>query len=1815
MLLFFTTTMTNINAQDIWKDFDRELEYGSYKTAYEMAEAVFTHATSSADRLAAAYHMGLAAARYQEDVYDSAVARYRSLLPQLDDVEKALCYTFLNEFDSALAFADVLWQTPVQQIEMYCDVRGGSPVTPTALDVVILRAQNHADCTPQRRVELQRQLVQRHVGDAANVLIWHELRLLDLLDQVPNHPLTDAQILEAVDRLRHLDHPDLAQLYSRMAHRCNDRGEYVEALRWCDSAIAVGEYSSGGVECRNLRSDIVQPRIMPEQGGCLMAPKAESLQRVRYRNVDHLWFRIIPYKEEWNRNDDKQSKRRLRHTSPLLQWDDDMPANSEYRYEQSLFTVPALGEGRYLLLISATEDFEEDGFVAIELHVTDMFLVVNDLQGLLLDRSTGKPIAGQTMRLMSASRSNKPEELERTVTDADGRFSFYTQETGWNTSIVATRGGYTLDESYYRYWRSRDAEMHMQVQMRTDRPIYKPGDTVQVAIVAFRSDGLDARVLAGLTLHIVFNDPNGHPVESLTAQTDEFGTAQASFAIPQDRLAGQFSIHVSSDSKTPFGGSCSVRVEEYKQPKFMVTLDAATGQAPQFGKLATLKGLAASYNSVPVVGAKVHYKVRRQKLHRWWWRWWGVESEVEVAKGETVTDADGTFQVSFIPEPDSSVDLSERPTFEYVVDADVTDLNGETHAAVSSLRVGFRTAFLGLEPGSTMQDLRVRYVDINGNPLQGKPQMKVELLEQPVRPLLSHPLVQKGVHPIDPVEYFAKKFPRLAPDAAYNDMFTWKGLSTNDYSRSGVYRITLTAPDADTAVEYITHTPEGATQVNSQSLLWAAVDRQSARVGETVSLRFGSRQTGVEVYYVLRVGDSELDFRRIKVDNQLRSFDIKVDSSMLGGFDIYMVAVMDGIMEDYSQHVDVPFVHKQLVVRVDTFRDKLQPGEEEEWTITVRTADGDKPVAGNLILTMYDDALNSYGQTQDWGFSPWHSNRSPRWGTWSARIVSADYIEYPELTKFSGPYPIVWSLKEGVPYFRPRFMYRTYAVGASNRAVKSAAATMSLDGGEEEVFVDESEDDAMPVAETLVAKAQWDDETPASDKTLRTNLNTLAFFAPRLHTDADGKVTYRFRVPELLTRWNIRGLAVTKDVKIGTLDKSLITSKPLMVQPNIPRFLRCGDTLSLMAKVINQSGSLQECDVHFTLTDAATGKVFCRQEQHVSVDQVAQVLFDVQVPEDVYVATYRIVAQGSEMSDGEQGQLPVLANREAVTVSQAMFINGRGEKTYRMPQWLDESDTRQPNLVSAEVVSNPIWLAIKTMPYLSDLENPSSLFLANKLYVNGLGQSIMESLPIDSFAQIGHNDVSRLQMNEEVKQTLLQCTPWAAQAQTEVEQMQNVSHYFDKQRLQAEREDAVKKLRFMQNSDGGWPWMPEGPSSTWVSERVLLLLFEQRQAMGRAIDRALDYVDREEQSYFERYVKPYVKREPTYRPTDIAYLYARSLYGEGSTEAYKFYYKNALKLYPQVECLYTQAQLALLFHRNGDRTAALDILRRLKEKSLVSDEMGLYWRDNQSGWFWYQRPIETQALIIQAFNEITPSDTTTIALMQQWLLKQKQTTHWGNDAATTEAIRALTLGGGAVDTQGSVALNLFGQPMDAAVQGIEGYSSQTWCGDALDTLRASGTDQITLQKSTEGIAWGAVYYQFTEQIDRIAASDMGISISRRYLKPDTLHVGDRIKVRIDIVADRAMDYLEIVDRRPCCTEPLSTQAGWRWNQGLSYYIVVGNADTRCYVQHIDKGKYYFEYELYITNPGSFLSGTATMQCMYAPEFRAVAPAEKMEVRP
>lgn len=1958
-------------AQTDWEKVEKMMDEGSYKSAYAQSEKVFKRTKESAELLTAAWYMARAAAGYQEDSRETAVERYRTILPRLEAPERAVCYAFLGEHDSVLRGEEVLKRTPSDRIRRFCEEKGegGVDITPTVYDVVV-RQMIANDYymryrSPEEYLGWYRRLVEFHQGDAEELRICLDVELLDEMEELDRSYYDEKLIGSYIDKYRGSRNPQMTEFYNAMARYLEERERYAEAVSWCDSAIAHAPKSYGGVRSVSLKNRICAARInFQDRDESTVYPGQPSLHSLSYRNLSRLHFSVYPF--------DGSSMDRFFKAlpKPLKQWQLEVGDDGTHRFNYIYYEVPELPQGRYLLVV--TPDGKETSESAyMEFFCTEMKVARQNSSLQLFDARDGNPLVGQRVDFYSDYKRNN--FVDSAYTDADGRAE-YKGDRSW-VSLKIKRGGYVYEGDISCYHgHSSGREMEMQLELMGDRPIYRPGDTVRFAALCFESDGVDGKVLPEVRGTFCFKDPNYEEKDTLGFITDAHGLASASFVIPADALGGMWSVVGKvprGDRKRDVYAYWNVRVEEYKQPKFMVSLDGkpdGEGQPPTFGKPYTLRGIARAYSGASLAGAQVRYTVFRYAYgDSWWWRRnYGDDFSAEVASDTLEVAADGTFDITFTPQPDSTINSAFKPNFQFQVEVAVTDLNGETHEVSTSFSIGYQNYSLHLSeiPSevSALKEITYSLSDLNNNPVKGAVAFSVQRLAA-VEPLLTHPVMDywRDTRHTLSREQFRQHFPGFAysldefdpryraVEWSYNVSHTADGIAPQQTVplpegdiKSGVYRIVVSIDDlADTF--YTTLTLPDERRVQSSRLFWVDASATTCEVGGSITLRYGSAFGDVRIYYTLTGPDGvERHHRWLPAGTTIKRLSIPVDTSFLGGFTLNFTAVRNGVVHDWSERIDVPFSHKKLNVDIATFRDKLQPGQLEEWTIKTENS--------TLIMTMFDDALSSYGDDGSWSFHPWRTNHGGRLLSWPSRTArhqayvafnqayyeDVDGLNLREFTLKEGLFRSSWSntrkapltgsstvrhvdsndslasgvikgtvvdakTREPLPFVNVLIMQNGKQVNGGTTDFDGVYTIKPLREGiydievttvgyerymrtgvkvlstgftivdvqlnptattlEEIVIVEDkvpvieigapesgmrlsSEDiSRMPgnSVESIVAAVGGmgysDGGTMQQPVQVRTNLNPYAFFVAGLHTDSLGNATYRFTVPEVLTRWKVMGMAYTDDLKSGTLERTLVTQKPLIVQPNTPRFLRHGDSIVLMAKVVLLEPTVSggstagvPVTVILLLTNAATGDTLTLQHRQLSLKNASQVSFGFKVPHNVYVATYQITAVANGVSDGEQGQIPVVSSRQAVTLSQPVYINGVGEKTFHSPLSTLHSPTAEPHLLAAELVSNPLWLAVKSMPYLKQQENPSTLYLANSLYVNTLAKEILENL-----GNLEDTSLTPLKANSDIKQTLLEATPWLREAESEAEQRRAIANYFDSTRLSEEFSKLTSQLLERQNPDGGWSWMPDAESSTWITLQVLKRLSLLKQSNNQAIKQSLSYVDREEQLHYEKHIKPNLKKDYHWAPDNIDYLYTRSFYGKGSTEAYKFYYNNALKNYRKYTNLYTQAQLALIFQRHGDRKAARDLIRRLKEKSLASDEMGIYWRDNRAGYSWYERPIETQALLIQAFREITPHDTASIALMQQWLLKQKQTTHWGNDRATVEAISALMTPNNpnirntpnTLSSLKSTSLTLCGVDLTAPSeprsttlwsQGLEGYRSQRWTGPALDSIIALGDSTITLRKTTSGIAWGAVYYQYTDDIDKIPSSHSGITLKRTYLSTlhsplSTPHVGDRVKVRIEISCDRTLEYLELIDGRPSCVEPLSTRAGWNWNQGLRYYVDVKNTATHCYINRLEKGNYIVEYDVYLTNPGTFLAGPVTIQCMYAPEFRATAPATPLTV--
>lgn len=1985
-----------------WDDVNKLYDSKDYNKAYSKATKLFAEAQrlgDSRNTLTGAFKMGFIASEYQENVSDSILARYLDIVDKLDAVDKALCHAIIariyysyykwnnytithkNEdtdeddldyklwpekrFEQeiakhnalALEAKEILQKTDIKSVEVFCEkpVHDGFNTTPTLYDLVMNMAIE-SEKNPTERLRMADELIAFHRNDDECLRIWLDLKKLELEEGVANSesPTSETYIQHAEMYNGGCDL--VTQFYLKAANKLYSAQRFVEAKACCDKAVAMYPESSGGVECANMINRIVHPECSILIDNDEQMADHAILAITTHRNVDAVYYRVVKDFESqfsrWNENYIKE----LLEQPAVKQWSQSVERNADYKEQRTYTYIPSLPTGEYILIASTSQDFKENGLSYGSFTCCDAMLLPalpegNALRGYLILRRSGEPVVGQKISLVldKLRKGNKEKTIATTVTDKNGYYEFKDDYVGVTyddiLSVQTTYNGLLLEEEADEF-QKEVPEKKVQLYCQLDRPVYKLGETVSFAYVAYSGDGhTTGRVCPGMRLDVSLHDVNGKTVDSARFSTDEFGMCHGEFKIPADALPGPFHLEAKHGKR---GRDYSyVKVEEYKQPKFTVKM-YGDKQRHSFGKELTVNGLAVSYSQVPINGAKVSYTVVRSEMYRPW-RWWyrPVAKQTTIAGGVTSTDADGKFEIRFTPQPDSSVSLANKPCFAYLVTADVTDLNGETHSQTLSLRVGFENSYISLPQEvevDSFDSIRFSYCNLDGDPIDGNVSVQIYSLRQPqprIEPDLFKLIKQelgdaKVSHSISRDE-FSKLFGDLAYDKSDIDPSLWpeerlvldkkvhasKDLLLNSVSLgrlpAGTYRVKCRTVDSDgQSVEshntYIFMPPDSK-KVQSHSLIWTSGGK-SALVGDTYSLRIGSCFKGVKVIYLLSKDSEVLDRRTIELNDNVKTIDIPIKDSYKGGVRVELFAIRENVVCSKSFGIYVPYPDKNLDITISSFRDKLQPGATETWTIKVtpqppaehiQTSQYPNIQTSNLILTMYDAALDAYGQLEA-SFNPWLPSYNPHMlvpynsRAWFGSFDWSDHQRQPRWNHVPPLFYNGWTLEGFMNPSRILYSTESYACGIARgeggmvtmqggvrkRTAKNAALQLDeiVTVGTAESGARISSDDIVVASVGGVAddsQSSASSSIPDIEQTsqLRSNLNTLAFFYPSLRTGDDGTVECSFTVPELLTQWSIRGVAHTKDLMTGSISKSLITQKELMVQPNAPRFLRHGDTVDFLAKVINMTDKAQTVTVSFDLTDASSDSQqnISTQSQSITIPakRSEQVSFRIAVPHNIYVVNYRIVAKNDHFSDGEQDCLPVLSDRQLVTVSQAMFINGVGEKSYSLPEAATrQSASCEPHLLKVEFTSNPIWYAIQALPYVEDHTNPSNIFLANRLYTNSIAFGIVNDNPsIESLFRQWEKDtvnplVSQLEKNEDVKQTLLDETPWLRDGTGESQRMHRIAAYFKKSRLSSELKSTEKKLFDQQRSDGGWSWIPGYSHSNLYTTQYILQtlgklalatqpLTQSHNNAIKQLKKALQYVDNETYEYYRRHLK-----HTDFEALNIDYLYMRSFYTDSEfklqdpkyKESYDYFYRNTLKHYKEYKSLHTRATLALVFHRGGNSKEALDILRRIKQSALYSDEMGMYWRDNQSSWWWYERPIETQALLIQAFAEITPDDKEAIGKMQQWLLKQKQATSWNTDVATVEAINALLSDKGTANTltqpEKSAMITVAGQPMNAPVQTGTGYQSQSWHGEEIAQLLSEQSNpaqvtghrsQVTIKKYTEGIAWGAAYYQYFDDMKNIAPADMGVKMSKTIYRVKTdgsleaiqqsalssqlsdhrsqvtghnsqLKVGDRVRIRILLDCDRALEYVELKDSRPGCLEPVSTASGWNWNSGLSYYSAVRNASNSFFINRLDKGKYVVEYDLFVTNPGVFTVPASTIQCLYAPEFRANSEGRTLYVK-
>ena len=750
----------------------------------------------------------------------------------------------------------------------------------------------------------------------------------------------------------------------------------------------------------------------------------------------------------------------------------------------------------------------------------------------------------------------------------------------------------------------------------------------------------------------------------------------------------------------------------------------------------------------------------------------------------------------------------------------------------------------------------------------------------------------------------------------------------------------------------------------------------------------------------------------------------------------------------------------------------------------------------------------------------------------------------------------------------------------------------------------------------------------------------------------------KFTVPESLTKWHLMGLAHTKDLKYGQFHKEIITQKELMIQPNAPRFFREGDKLTFMSKISNLSdkdlAGVSELHLYDALTDKEiSAQVFdfntMSQKFEAKKGLSTVVEWELKIPEGYSAIKYKVVAKAGNYTDGEEVAVPVVTNRILVTESMPMPIRSNQTKLFDFTKFSNQnnnSTTIKNHSYTLEFTANPAWYAVQALPYLMEYPYECAEPTFARYYSNSLATYVVNSKPkikavFDAWKMASPDAfLSNLEKNQELKSAILEETPWVLQAKSETENKRRVGLLFDLNKMGNEQAQAFKKLQKKQSSNGGFVWFDGGQDDWYMTQHIItgfshldklgVVKIREKSDVWNMVYKATKYCD---DRMREKWNKNW-RTENNLSYMAIQYLYMRSnlqdIEIDSRNKEHVAYYKAQEQKYWLQNSRYMQGMIALNLHRYKDSKTPKDILKSLKENSVNSEEMGMYWKENY-GYFWYEAPIEMQALMIEAFDEIN-NDTKAVDDLKTWLVKSKQTVHWGTTRATTEAVYALLLKGTDwLATEPNVEITVGDIKLDPKTDASlkaepgTGYFKKVWNGS---DIKPETMGKIKVEKKDVGVSYGAMYWQYFEQLDKVTPHATPIKINKQLflqknstsgivmepITPSTkLKLGDKIKVRIELKVDRDMSYVHMKDMRASGFEPTNTISSYKWQDGLGYYESTRDLATNFFISYLNKGTYVFEYPLVVNHKGDFSNGITTIQCMYAPEFTSHSEGIRVKV--
>lgn len=1667
------------------------------------------------------------------------------------------------------------------------------------------------------------------------------------------------------------------------------------------------------------RAEILRRQIMTKtlftQVQTVYGKSDNLLISVNYRNVERVYHRLyeapkLAPSEDFSRwNLKEESLKKLLAKRPLKRVDFRLPANDDFDSHQTETWLKQMPAGRYYLVSSDNKDFDQTkGLVAIaNFQVSDLAVMryYDNSQYFfeVVDRATGAPRAGVTVELQRGNRRDKYTTFKTVTTGKDGRVTNPNIERSQLRMVLtdpANDDVFVTDPGYHRSYKNQRQRKHPLTPLFTDRSIYRPGQTVKVYGLTWEKDRDDMpKMLTNEKRTLTLTDPNYQEVGTVEISSDEYSRFNAEFKLPTGGLTGYFQIQTE-------GGSLRFRMEEYKRPRFEVTLDGPDYAVA--GEAAEVKGSAKLYAGPGLDGAKVNYRVFLEEVSYWWWGRNGGNDKELIASGETETDGQGEFAIKFTPEKRQQ---KGRKRFRFVVEADVADDTGETHDASTKVPLRSDKPVIALKPVEEVVDVADSLTILAAGSDEN---LTISLKIIPVTKPGAAIKNRKWGFPDRPIiaaDDYAKRFPNIAGENT-PELQEWPTNGTAVYSGNldvkdgeakldlsagnwpvGHYRVEWAYPDGTAGEPATFAVLDVANAALPAGMAYhLQVDERAPKVDQEISLTLIS---AIDLPNVHGRWSSRRGNKLVETSaNRKAVFTYIPKESDRGGINLNVGFLRFNEDKSFSQRFNLGWDNKKLKIDYAVFRDKLLPGTPERWTLTVRNADG-TPVAAAALATMYDKSLDQISNEGNWQFSPFPNFYGG--GNFGSLLVDGAntgqgqtryrWPDLPSVPQAPGLDISPFNNYGGINIRGSRSRPTNYSidgapVSESRMMKRSAPAPASMASPEmEEMALSDSMGGAAPpppppAPGAPTSEAPQAEEAPVQ---IRKNLQETAFWMPELASDAEGNLVISFDSPEALTSWKFRLFAHDKELATAISEQTIVTQKELMVLPNVPRFVREGDAMGLTARVNNLTEAAMDVQVSLELFDPTTGEAFSdavlstlsggaaagaknwMKELAVAAGSGEASSFLLSIPEGLSSQGpigYRVIARSGSFSDGEENIIPVLTDRTLITVSQPFYLKRKDKKTVVLPL-LASTDSKTLRHVgyTFEATTNPAWLALKSLPYLMEYPYDCTEQLANRYFANQLAYATVSRKPIlEQVFRQWQNDPealkSELERNPTLKNALLTETPWLRAAQSEAAQRARIGELFDLKRLADEQTEALNKLANRQDQGGYFSWFPGGRENRYMTQYVVetmsrlqqlgVVTAEQQGRVGSISQAAILWLDqqvKEDYAKLKHDMRDKKDWEKDYRPSSrvVHYLYARSLSGanfaddKGVNEALAFFTERASASWLSYG-LYEQALLAISQARpqqaaSPQSEVTQKIIESLREKALHKDEFGMYWKYGR-GYTWQQLPIETHCRILEAF-QVAGGTTEELDEMRLWLLTNKRTNRWETTKSTAAAVFALlNTGTNWTDAPGkplevnwpkSALKSDLASRARAAQETPEaatGAFSISLTADQID----NGLATVKMKNKDNRLVWGGVYWQYTELAQKVeAANDGPLTLERELfrriptddgirLEPITadkpLNPGDRVTVRLILRSDRGLDYVHLKDRRAATFEPITQTSGYQYSNGLGYYFAPGDLATNFFIDHLPKGTYTLEYDLFATYAGSFSNGLGRVQCMYAPEFGA-----------